>query len=60
MCKKRQISNFASSERVKIWHQRSFPYARVRIVCDKSYLGLYGSFETEISLKILHSTAKDE
>ena len=36
-CKKRQISNLAISERVKIWHQRSFPYARVRIVGDKSY-----------------------
>ena len=35
--KKRQISNFAISERVKTWHQRSFPYARVRIVYDKSY-----------------------
>ena len=35
--KKRQISNFAISGWVKIWHQRSFPYARVRILCDKSH-----------------------
>ena len=37
MGKKRQISNLAIGERVKICHQRSFPYARVRNVCDKSY-----------------------
>ena len=37
--KKRLISNFAISERVKIWHQRSFSCARVRIVYDKLYRG---------------------
>ena len=37
MPKKRQISNYAVKEGVKIWHQRSFPYARVRTVCHKSY-----------------------